>query len=102
MTPSAKPPAAKASNPIDFPLEGWDHQRLVVGNARQAAHFYSTAFGMRWVAYRGPETGSRRLATRTFLEDGDEVLLRATGPGGLRLGECRGEVLSARPRAGTR
>ncbi len=37
-------------------------------------------------------------ATRTFLEDGDEVVLRATGPGGLRLGECRGVVLPARPR----
>ncbi|MCW2585038.1 MAG: hypothetical protein JWN55_554, partial [Frankiales bacterium] len=24
----------------DFPLDGWDHVRFVVGNARQAAHFY--------------------------------------------------------------
>ena len=32
---------------------------FAVGNARQAAHFYSTAFGMRVVAYRGPETGCR-------------------------------------------
>jgi 4-hydroxyphenylpyruvate dioxygenase len=30
---------------------------FAVGNARQAAHFYSTAYGMRVVAYRGPETG---------------------------------------------
>src|SRR5579859_3526592 len=30
---------------------------FAVGNAKQAAHFYSTAFGMRRVAYRGPETG---------------------------------------------
>jgi 4-hydroxyphenylpyruvate dioxygenase len=32
---------------------------FAVGNAKQAAHYYSTAFGMRLVAYRGPENGSR-------------------------------------------
>mgnify|MGYP001392053498 CR=1 FL=1 len=40
-----------------FPVLGVDHLRFVVGNAWQAAHFYSTAFGMTCVAYRGPETG---------------------------------------------
>ena len=42
-----------------FPVIGMDHVRLVVGNARQAAHFYSTAFGMTAIAYRGPEQGYR-------------------------------------------
>ena len=46
---------------MDFPVYGMDYVRFAVGNARQAAHFYSTAFGMRCVAYRGPETGSRDL-----------------------------------------
>ena len=46
----------------EFPVEAVDHLRFAVGNARQAAHFYSTAFGMRVTAYRGPETGSRELA----------------------------------------
>jgi 4-hydroxyphenylpyruvate dioxygenase len=41
----------------EFPVEGMDAVVFAVGNARQAAHFYSTAFGMRCVAYRGPETG---------------------------------------------
>jgi 4-hydroxyphenylpyruvate dioxygenase len=45
-----------------FPVRGMDHIRFAVGNAKQAAHYYSTAFGMRCVAYRGPETGSRHLA----------------------------------------
>src|ERR1035438_3440841 len=40
-----------------FPVTGTDAVVLAVGNARQAAHYYSTAFGMRCVAYRGPETG---------------------------------------------
>jgi len=42
-----------------FPVKGVDHVRFFVGNAKQAAHFYSTAFGMRLVAYRGPEQGYR-------------------------------------------
>ena len=42
-----------------FPVHGMDHVRFAVGNAKQAAHYYSTAFGMRCVAYRGPETGYR-------------------------------------------
>ena len=40
-----------------FPVKGIDHLYFVVGNARQAAHYYSTAFGMTCVAYRGPEQG---------------------------------------------
>jgi 4-hydroxyphenylpyruvate dioxygenase len=40
-----------------FPVKGIDHLCFVVGNARQAAHYYSTAFGMTCIAYRGPEQG---------------------------------------------
>lgn len=44
----------------DFlPLNGTDHVEFYVGNARQAAYFYRTAFGMKLVAYAGPETGQR-------------------------------------------
>jgi 4-hydroxyphenylpyruvate dioxygenase len=35
----------------------WDHLTFYVGNAKQAAHYYATAFGFRIVAYAGPETG---------------------------------------------
>ena len=45
--------------PDPFPVIGVDHLRFAVGNARQAASFYSTAFGMTCVAYRGPEQGYR-------------------------------------------
>ncbi|WP_424639215.1 4-hydroxyphenylpyruvate dioxygenase [Embleya sp. AB8] len=45
-----------------FPVIAVDHVRFYVGNAKQAAHYYSTAFGMTCVAYRGPETGSRDVA----------------------------------------
>jgi 4-hydroxyphenylpyruvate dioxygenase len=42
-----------------FPVTGWDAVVWAVGNATQAAHFYESAFGMRVVAYSGPETGNR-------------------------------------------
>ena len=43
--------------PLGFPVIGMDAVVFAVGNAKQAAHYYSTAFGMRRIAYRGPETG---------------------------------------------
>ncbi|MFD1940493.1 MULTISPECIES: 4-hydroxyphenylpyruvate dioxygenase [Nonomuraea] len=43
----------------EFPVKGMDAVVFAVGNAKQAAHYYSTAFGMKLVAYRGPENGSR-------------------------------------------
>jgi 4-hydroxyphenylpyruvate dioxygenase len=42
-----------------FPVSGWDALVWVVGNAVQTAHFFQSAFGMRLVAYSGPETGNR-------------------------------------------
>jgi 4-hydroxyphenylpyruvate dioxygenase len=44
----------------DFlPLHGTDYVELYVGNAKQAAHYYKTAFGFQSLAYAGPETGVR-------------------------------------------
>lgn len=42
-----------------MPLKGTDHIEFYVGNAKQAAHYYQTAFGFELVAYQGPETGVR-------------------------------------------
>jgi 4-hydroxyphenylpyruvate dioxygenase len=48
----------------DFlPLNGTDYIEFYVGNARQAAYYYRSAFGFRLTAYRGPETGSRDAAS---------------------------------------
>jgi 4-hydroxyphenylpyruvate dioxygenase len=44
----------------DFlPLLGTDYVEFYVGNAKQSAHFYKTAFGFQSLAYKGLETGSR-------------------------------------------
>ena len=48
----------------DFlPLEGTDYVEFYVGNAKQAAHFYKTAFGFQSLAYSGPETGTKDKAS---------------------------------------
>jgi 4-hydroxyphenylpyruvate dioxygenase len=44
----------------DFlPLLGTDYVEFYVGNAKQAAHFYKTAFGFQSLAYAGLETGMK-------------------------------------------
>ncbi|HRG34249.1 MAG: 4-hydroxyphenylpyruvate dioxygenase [Saprospiraceae bacterium] len=44
----------------DFlPINGTDFVELYVGNAKQAAHFYKTAFGFQSLAYSGLETGNK-------------------------------------------
>jgi len=49
---------------MDFlPLNGTDYVEFYVGNARQAAYYYRSAFGMTLVAYSGPETGTHDRAS---------------------------------------
>jgi len=51
-------------NKTDFlPLNGTDYVEFYVGNARQSAYFYRAAFGMKLIAYAGPETGQRDRAS---------------------------------------
>src|SRR5580658_2397133 len=54
----------------DFlPLNGTDYVEFYVGNARQAAHYYRSAFGFRVTAYRGPETGTRDRASYVITQN---------------------------------
>ncbi len=67
----------------DFlPLNGTDYIEYYVGNARQAAHYYRTAFGFRLAAYRGPETGTRDRASYVLVQNKIRlVLTTALDPG---------------------
>jgi 4-hydroxyphenylpyruvate dioxygenase len=57
-------PQARSSAETDFlPLQGTDYVEFYVGNAKQAAHFYKTAFGFQSLAYSGPETGTKEKAS---------------------------------------
>jgi 4-hydroxyphenylpyruvate dioxygenase len=56
--------ARKNKQESDFlPLLGTDYVELYVGNAKQAAHYYKTAFGFQSLAYAGPETGVKDRAS---------------------------------------
>jgi len=56
--------AEKISKAQDFlPINGTDYIEFYVGNAKQAAHYYKTAFGFQSLAYAGPETGVRDRAS---------------------------------------
>jgi 4-hydroxyphenylpyruvate dioxygenase len=65
----------------DFmPLMGIDHVEFYVGNARQAAYYYSKAFGFRVTAYAGPETKVRDRAS-WLVEQGDARYVFTGGMG---------------------
>src|SRR5439155_6699444 len=74
--------SAQSEAPHDvMPLLGIDHVEYYVGNARQAAFYYSKAFGFHVTAYCGPETKVRDRASYV-LEQGDArlVMTGAMGP----------------------
>src|SRR5688572_13446851 len=71
----------------DFPVEAVDAVCFAVGNARQAAHFYATAFGMRLTAYRGPETGHAESASYVMESGGARFVLSGPVRAGTELGE---------------
>src|SRR5690554_4353480 len=63
----------------DFlPLLGTDYVEFYVGNARQSAHYYKTAFGFQSYAYKGLETGSRDSVSYVLKQD--KVTLVLTSP----------------------
>lgn len=56
--------AEKIALAQDFlPINGTDYIEFYVGNAKQAAHYYKTAFGFQSLAYAGPETGLKDRAS---------------------------------------
>ena len=60
----------------DFlPLLGTDYVEFYVGNAKQSAHFYKTAFGFQSHAYRGLETGSTDSVSYVLTQDKIKIIL---------------------------
>jgi len=67
----AEGPAAQ-----DFlPLNGTDYVEFYVGNARQSAHYYRSAFGFRLAAYSGPETGNHDRASYVLVQNKIRLVL---------------------------
>jgi 4-hydroxyphenylpyruvate dioxygenase len=61
-----------------LPLKGTDHIEFYVGNAKQTAYYYQSAFGFELVAYAGPETGVKDRASYVLKQD--KVVLIFTTP----------------------
>ena len=77
MAPSAITPPILTPTSLTFPtsnntsssldstpsFHGYDHVTWYVGNAKQAASYYTTRLGFYTIAYKGLETGSRYIAS---------------------------------------
>jgi 4-hydroxyphenylpyruvate dioxygenase len=65
----------------DFlPLLGTDYVELYVGNAKQAAHYYKTAFGFQSLAYAGLETGLTDRTSYVLVQDKIRLVLTTPMP----------------------
>jgi len=63
----------------DFlPLMGTDHVELIVGNAKQAAYYYMSAWGFQPHAFKGLETGCKDSVS--FVLKQDKIILILTTP----------------------
>lgn len=71
----------------DFlPLNGTDYIELYVGNAKQAAHYFQTAFGFQPLAYSGLETGLRDRESYVIQQDKIRLILTSPLKGGTEIG----------------
>ena len=63
----------------DFlPINGTDYVELYVSNAKQAAHYYKTAFGFQSYAYKGLESGDKNIESYVLAQD--KIRLVLTSP----------------------
>lgn len=66
----------EAATTADFlPLNGTDHVEFYVGNAKQSAYYYQSAWGYELVAYAGPETGVRDRASYVLQQGKIRIVL---------------------------
>lgn len=72
----------------DFmPINGTDYVEMYVSNAKQAAHFYKSAFGFQSLAYAGLETGIRDRESYVVVQDKIRLVLTSPLNSGSTIGE---------------
>ncbi len=72
----------------DFmPLNGTDHLEFYVSNAKQAAHFYKSAFGFQSLAYAGLETGLQDRESYVVVQDKIRLVLTSPLKSGTEIGK---------------
>lgn len=69
-----------------LPLNGTDYIELYVGNSKQAAHYFQTAFGFQPLAYAGLETGLRDRESYVVQQDKIRLVLTSPLQGGTEIG----------------
>ncbi|AXE16332.1 4-hydroxyphenylpyruvate dioxygenase [Runella rosea] len=70
---------ASSTETADFlPLNGTDYLEMYVGNARQSAHYFQTAFGFQPLAHAGLETGLRDR--ESYVVQQGKIRLMLTSP----------------------
>lgn len=75
-------------NAKDFmPINGTDYIELYVGNSKQAAHFYKTAFGFQSYAYAGLETGLKDRESYVVVQDKIRLVLTSPLKSGTEIGK---------------
>ena len=83
----------KQNTTTDFlPLQGTDYVEFYVGNAKQAAHFYKTAFGFQSLAYAGPETGVKDKVSYVIRQNKLTIELTTPLRAGIKSGRCKKSV----------
>ncbi len=73
---------------LDFlPINGTDYIELYVGNSKQAAHFYKSAFGFQSLAYAGLETGLKDRESYVVQQGKIRLVLTSPLRGGTTIGQ---------------
>lgn len=73
---------------VDFlPINGTDYLELYVGNCKQAAHYYQSAFGFQPLAYAGLETGLKDRESYVVQQGKIRLVLTSPLHGGTEIGK---------------
>ncbi|MFK7934303.1 MAG: 4-hydroxyphenylpyruvate dioxygenase [Saprospiraceae bacterium] len=87
MSTMTETSALSTATTTDFmPINGTDYLELYVSNAKQAAHYYRTAFGFQPLAYAGLETGQRDRESYVVVQDKIRIVLTSPLKSGTDIG----------------
>jgi 4-hydroxyphenylpyruvate dioxygenase len=77
-TTAITPQPKDISNEDFLPLLGTDYVEFYVGNAKQSAYYYQSAWGYNLVAYAGPETGIKDRVSYVLQQGKIRIILTAS------------------------
>ncbi len=87
MEPTTTPDNKQKTKKDFMPINGTDYVELYVGNCKQAAHYYKTAFGFQSYAYAGLETGLKDRESYVVIQDKIRLVLTSPLKSGTTIGK---------------